>query len=122
MKSTINNIKKSKRGRPPVESEAVTVRVSVEALQILDDWRRKQDDLPGRPEAIRRLVELGLTVKMKPKQSVAALERAKELDAMTIDRLVDPAAAAEEKASRKRRLLKGPEEFREVRVDRPKAK
>jgi hypothetical protein len=26
----------------------------------LDDWRRKQDDLPGRPEAIRRLVELGL--------------------------------------------------------------
>jgi len=26
----------------------------------LDDWRRKQADLPGRPEAIRRLVELGL--------------------------------------------------------------
>ena len=31
-----------------------------------------------------------------------------------------PAAPAEEKASRKRRLLKGPEEFREVRVDRVK--
>jgi hypothetical protein len=31
----------------------------------LDDWRRKQEDLPGRPEAIRRLVELGLKVKMK---------------------------------------------------------
>jgi len=29
-------------------------------LKSLDDWRRKQDDLPGRPEAIRRLVELGL--------------------------------------------------------------
>jgi hypothetical protein len=30
----------------------------------LDDWRRKQEDLPGRPEAIRRLVEIGL----KPKK------------------------------------------------------
>jgi hypothetical protein len=65
MKSTINNVKKSKRGRPPVDSEAVTVRIAVDALQILDDWRRKQDDLPGRPEAIRRLVELGLKAKSK---------------------------------------------------------
>jgi len=29
----------------------------------LDDWRRKQEDLPGRPEAIRRLIEIGLKVK-----------------------------------------------------------
>jgi DNA-binding transcriptional LysR family regulator len=34
----------------------------------LDDWRRKRDDLPGRPEAIRRLVELaeGAFVGAKP--------------------------------------------------------
>jgi hypothetical protein len=63
MKSTINNIKKSKRGRPPVESQPVTVRMAVDSLQILDDWRRKQDDMPGRPEAIRRLVEMGLKAK-----------------------------------------------------------
>jgi hypothetical protein len=63
MKSTINNIKNSRRGRPPVESEAVTVRMAIDALQTIDDWRRKQDDLPGRPEAIRRLVELGLKAK-----------------------------------------------------------
>jgi hypothetical protein len=31
-------------------------------------------------------------------------------------------ATTEEQASRKQRLLKGPEEFREARVDRPKAK
>jgi len=31
----------------------------------LDDWRRKQDDLPGRREAIRRLVKLGLKAKGK---------------------------------------------------------
>jgi len=63
MKST--SAKKPKMGRPPVDSEAVNVRITRDALQIIDDWRRKQDDLPGRPEAIRRLVELGL--KSKPK-------------------------------------------------------
>jgi hypothetical protein len=60
MTSRINNVKNSKRGRPAIESEAVTVRMAIESLQVLDDWRRKQADLPGRPEAIRRLVELGL--------------------------------------------------------------
>jgi hypothetical protein len=63
MTSRINNIKNSKRGRPPVDSEAVTVRIAVDALKDLDDWRRKQDDLPGRPEAIRRLVAVGLRAK-----------------------------------------------------------
>jgi hypothetical protein len=62
MKSTIDSAKKP-RGRPPVRTEAVNVRLPVTSLQVIDDWRRKQDDLPGRPEAIRRLVELGLNVK-----------------------------------------------------------
>ncbi|WP_456655673.1 hypothetical protein [Bradyrhizobium sp. JR3.5] len=38
------------------------MRMTHDALQTLDDWRRQQDDLPGRPEAIRRLVEIGLKV------------------------------------------------------------
>ncbi|BBC00191.1 CopG family transcriptional regulator [Bradyrhizobium elkanii] len=58
--STINSAKKSRRGRPAVESDAVNVRMTIEALKDLDDWRRQQEDLPGRPEAIRRLVEIGL--------------------------------------------------------------
>lgn len=65
MTSRINNIKNSKRGRPSVDSEAITVRMATDALQALDNWRRKQEDLPGRPEAIRRLVEIGLKVKGK---------------------------------------------------------
>ena len=65
MKSTISNVKKLKRGRPPVDSEAITVRMPMNALQKLDDWRRGESDLPGRPEAIRRLVELGLKAKAK---------------------------------------------------------
>jgi hypothetical protein len=63
MKSTLSSAKKPKMGRPSVDSEAVNVRLAREALQTIDDWRRKQDDLPGRPEAIRRLVELGLKAK-----------------------------------------------------------
>jgi hypothetical protein len=31
----------------------------------IDDWRRKQTDLPSRAEAIRRLVEVGLKAKGK---------------------------------------------------------
>jgi hypothetical protein len=65
MKSIINSAKKSKRGRPQIESEAVNVRMAKAALESIDGWRRKQDDLPGRPEAIRRLVELGLKAKSK---------------------------------------------------------
>jgi hypothetical protein len=65
MKSTIDGAKKSKRGRPPVDTEAVNVRMSVETLGTIDGWRRKQGDLPGRPEAIRRLVKLALRSKGK---------------------------------------------------------
>jgi hypothetical protein len=61
-KSTRVNVKTPKR-RPPVTGDLVGVRIQPEIAKELDDWRRKQDDLPGRPEAIRRLVELGLKVK-----------------------------------------------------------
>jgi LysM repeat protein len=72
-----------------------------------------------RSDAIRRLVELGLTASVRPTQVNAT--RAKELAAKVIDNLADGAANADDRASRKRLLLKGPEEFREARVDRPKA-
>jgi len=39
-----------------------------------------------------------------------------------IDGMTDSSARQSDQDSRKRRLLKGPEEFREVRMDRPKAK
>lgn len=49
------------RGRPPgrTHDRALQMRVSDEFLQTVDDWRRKQPDLPNRTEAIRRLVERG---------------------------------------------------------------
>jgi hypothetical protein len=52
-----------KRGRPALafQTEPLPVRMSSDALARLDDWRRRQDDLPTRPEAIRRLTELVLS-------------------------------------------------------------
>ena len=86
-------------------------------------WAETQSDKPTLSEAIRRLVELGLTVGAKQKHTTAATaDRAKELASKTIDSLTADAANNDEKASRKRPLIKGPEEFQEARVDRPKAK
>jgi hypothetical protein len=75
-------------------------------------------------EATRRLVEMGLErqSKLVGKRSAKSAERAKQLAAKAIEDLVDPAAPAEEAANRKRRLLKGPEEFREQRRDQLKGR
>ena len=58
-----------------------------------------------RSDAIRRLVELGLTARIRPTQVNAT--RAKELAANVIDNLGDGAASADDRASRKSRPLKG---------------
>jgi len=89
----------------------------------VDAWAEKQDDKPGRSEAIRRLVEIGLTVRTKSKQPTAArAERAKTLAWKTLESLTLGAADDDEKTSRKRRLIKGPEEFQGIRIDQPKKK
>jgi hypothetical protein len=44
--------------------------------------------------------------------------KASEMAAREIDRLIDPAAPTEEKQRRKRRLVKGPKEFRDLRGKR----
>jgi hypothetical protein len=51
---------KTRKPRPKTTGELIGVRVQPNLLGKLDDWRRLQKDLPGRSEAIRRLVELGL--------------------------------------------------------------
>jgi metal-responsive CopG/Arc/MetJ family transcriptional regulator len=40
--------------------QRLELRVSTAFLKIIDDWRRKQEDLPNRSEAIRRIVEAEL--------------------------------------------------------------
>lgn len=115
-------VNQKKRGRPATGRDPVSaVRLPPELTAAVDKWGEDHD--ANRSEAIRRLVEIGLATKAKPREPAPArAARAKELAAGVIDRLTPAAADVEERASRKQRLLKGPEEFREVRVDRPKAK
>jgi hypothetical protein len=42
-------------------SERFEMRFSADLLKQVDDWRRQQPDLPARAEAIRRLIESGLS-------------------------------------------------------------
>jgi hypothetical protein len=81
-------------------------------------WAKNQPDVPSLSEAIRRLVEIGLTVKRTRGHSDQQKQRAKEIAGTAIDAMSDDDAHADDQASRKRRLLKGPEEFRDVRIDR----
>lgn len=41
------------------QSERFGMRVSQDFLDLIDDWRRHQPDIPPRAEAIRRLVQRG---------------------------------------------------------------
>jgi hypothetical protein len=51
-----------KRGRPRTGiGTPVQVRMNDALLASLDHWRQQQPDRPNRPEAMRRLVEQGLT-------------------------------------------------------------
>jgi len=113
-----------KRGRPATgNAPSRTFRLTDEFMAALDAWATSQIDTPSRSEAIRRLVEMGLTVRSKGRQSNEGQRlRAREMAGHAIDGMTDASAHVDDQASRKRRLLKGPEEFRESRVDRMKKK
>jgi uncharacterized protein len=44
----------------PPKTERFEMRLDTILIERIDAWRRKQDDLPSRAEAIRRLVEQAL--------------------------------------------------------------
>jgi hypothetical protein len=116
---------KKRRGPAPTgKGVQVVVRLQPDPLSALDNWAAKQRDQPTRAEAIRRLVELGLKAEMpaKPAAKASNKTRAAELAAKVVEKMIDPSAPPEERAQRRRRLTKGPPEFREDRVDLLKAK
>jgi hypothetical protein len=139
---------KKRRGPAPTgKGVQVVVRLQPDPLSALDKWAARQADKPTRAEAIRRLVERGLTGKTKARPSAALVAdlaadaidslgpkvkaparpvgkrlRAQELAAKTIEKIIDSAAPPEERTERKRRLTKGPAEFRDARVDQAKGK
>jgi hypothetical protein len=89
-----------------------------ETIEAIGAWVTRNGTT--RSAAVRQLVEIGLgSAKIARRTARSDSPTARDLAAAQIDRLIDPAAQPEEKANRKRRLLKGPEEFQETRVDRP---
>ena len=125
MGKSIRVITKKRRGRPVTTGKGtlIGVRLLEEPMAALDAWitAQKESDLT-RPEAIRRLVEIGLSAPSSRKRakvlstSSESAARAAELAAKVIDkRLV--AAPAAERATRKRKLVEGPSIVRGIRKD-----
>ena len=118
-------VEPKRRGRPATGKDPLMgFRASPVMRASVVRWAENQPDKPTLSEAIRRLVELGLTVKAKrrPSSREGQRLRAREMAGKAIDKLADTAATPADQATRKKRLLKGPEEFQAVRFDRPKRK
>jgi hypothetical protein len=111
-----------RRGRQATTGKGtlISLRCHQPFLQAVDGWREKQEDNPTRPAAIARLAELGLLVSRPPRRtSRHAASIASAMAGEEIDRLSDHSVPVEERDSRKRSLITGPQEFREIRKDHP---
>jgi hypothetical protein len=65
MQSIADSKKKRGRGRPRTGiGKPLGLRLYPDLERRLDAWASKQPDKPSRPEAIRRLIELGLAAKV----------------------------------------------------------
>jgi hypothetical protein len=123
MVRSISRTEKRRRGRPRTNPTSVHLSLAPDLLARIDQFLAAQKDTPSRPEAIWRLIELALGDLEPAKQlNPRAKSKAVELAANQIDKLIDPSATDEERQRRKRRLLKGPGEFRDLRGDLPKPK
>ena len=117
-KSISRTEKKRGRGRPKTGAISIHLRVEPKELDAIDSWRAKQSTKSTRPEAIRRLVGQALVAAVpSPPAKAGSRRKAAELAGRAIDALGDQTATVEERAQRKRRLIKGPREFRDVRGD-----
>jgi hypothetical protein len=113
--------RKKQRGAPATGKGTLTgLRLQAGLLARIDRWAASQEDDPSRPEAIRRLVELGLALAQPARVRTKKAAQAAEMASQEIDRLGDPSATDEERQLRKRRLIRGPREFRDLRRNRPK--
>ena len=100
----------------------VNARMPQPLVDSIDAWADRNAD-GSRSEAIRRLIELGLAASKPTKQpSAKAAAKASAMAAEQIDKLSDASLPEAERHARKRRLIKGPREFREMRGDQPKPK
>jgi|GEM_PF-1943947 Arc/MetJ-type ribon-helix-helix transcriptional regulator len=125
MKQSNRGATKRKRGRPKTTGPGlgINVRLQSDQLQALDAWIAKQREQRSRPEAIREILERALK-RAQPQQvgPHKGAVKAREMAGTELDRLGDTSATEEERRRRKGKLLKGPQEFREMREDLPRRK
>jgi hypothetical protein len=115
-------VKPKKRGRPATGKDPlVGARLPPDLIKAIDAWAARNETT--RSEAIRRLVELALAGSDPMKQtSPEAAAKASQMAGRQIDKMTNLALPEEEQRARKRRLIKGPREFRDMRGDQPKRK
>jgi hypothetical protein len=117
-----NPANKRGRGRRRLGPVPVTVRLGPDHAVRLDRWRKRLTGSPGRPEAMRRLIEQALpSLSRASRRSRVSADNASKL-AAKIERLTDKSRPLTERARAKRRLIHGPKEFRAIRADQPKQK
>ena len=122
MKPPHKVVAQDKTGRPPTGQDPFSaIRLPPKLTAAIDKWT-EENGVTSRSEAIRRLVELGLAASPLRRRNLEAASKALELAAQEIDKLLEPSIPEEERHRRKRRLLKGPKEFRDIRGDLSKQK
>jgi hypothetical protein len=111
-----------KRGRPATGRDPViTVRLPLTVISSINRFAAEKS--VSRSEAVRQLLEKELArrpAKRPPNKETA--HKASKLAAREIEPLGDKSMPPEEQARRKRALISGPKEFREIRDDLPKTK
>jgi len=109
------------RGQAPTGRNPVSaVRLPAELVAAIDRWAVREQ-VGSRSEAIRHLVELGLAAaRLTGERNLQSASKASRLAAEQISKLLDPLLPEDEKRARRRRLVKGPREFRHVRGDQEK--
>ena|SRR5689334_12996447 len=94
----------------------VTIPLSGSFLKKIDEWRRHQRTRPSLAIAVRRLAQRGLAGSLTSPRKDRSTRKAAEMANREIERrLADQAVNQEERARRKRQLIQGPREFRNIR-------
>jgi hypothetical protein len=117
MNSRLRSAKRKKGGRPATGTDPfVGLRVPLRLIKRINAWASDKG-VKSRSEAIRRLVEKALPP-AAPKQTRfhgKKMAQAAKLAEEQVERLIDPALPPEARELSKRRLIKGPREFLDIR-------
>lgn len=102
-------VEEKRRGRPPgaVYAEPIPVRLTEDQVAALDAWRSARPDSPSRSQAIRDLLDKGLSHSGQSRSGQATAARSRADDSANAE-MKDMDASADEKSRRRRSLTDEP--------------